>query len=81
MIGASSSLWTPEGEVSTLEKDVVHITKADLAILARFHEFAQKYQFSVVCPRCDTALMGANNDSTITPSVACKCRELRYIGG
>ncbi len=75
----ASSLWTPGGMVSTGEKDVVAISASDLAILARFHEFANKYGISVVCKRCDSAFTGKNSGhETTSQSVSCQCRELRY---
>jgi hypothetical protein len=73
-------LWTPEGVVD-LGKDQQAITREDLIILARFHEFAQKHKIEVRCMRCGASFTGNNNDASIakgSASVACRCRELIY---
>lgn len=74
-------MWTPDGEVPLQEKDVIQINQKELILLGHLHEFAQKYQISIVCKRCDGSITGNNNDSpdNRTPSVSCQCREWRFI--
>lgn len=74
----SDKLWTPSGEVPIAERGVVAISKQDLQVLARFHEFAQRYGLCVVCPKCDHSLRGANDGHQTSASVACQCREFRF---
>lgn len=73
------TLWTPDGQVDLREKDVIPINRRELIMLANLHEFSVKYGASYVCKRCDSAITGQNNDSTPVPSVACRCREFRYV--
>jgi hypothetical protein len=76
----SKSLWTPEGPVDLREKDVILVTDPmERVTFARFHEIAHKYHFTVTCQRCDHAIVGQNNDSTKILSVACRCREWRFV--
>lgn len=79
------SLWTPEGEHRLQEKDVVALTHAQLTALSFLHEWAFTYQLTITCKRCNSAVLGKNNDVDINqgkaPSVACQCTEWRYIPG
>jgi hypothetical protein len=79
VVGAQKTLWTPDGNVPVREKDVVPITRNDLGMLAMLHRFAQTHGLIVVCERCDTSLGGKNNGHEANPSVACQCREFRFI--
>lgn len=77
-----NSVWTPDGEHPFREKDVLPLTRVELVTLSHLHEFAQKHQITIVCKRCNSAIVGKNNDAEIRagqqPSVACQCREWRY---
>lgn len=76
---AGSKLWTPSGEVPIAERDVIPITAKELQMLSILHEFAHKYQITVVCKRCDSSLQGKNNGhETVSAGVACQCREFRF---
>lgn len=75
---AAKTLWTPGGNISLREKGVVPITQSDIAVLARLHEFASKHGLSLVCQRCDTAVVGHNADTDDKLAVACQCREFRF---
>lgn len=75
-----SSLWTPEGEKILTQRDVIPVVNPmERVTFVRMHEIAFKYGISLVCKRCDSAIIGQNNDSTPTLSVACKCREWRFV--
>ena len=80
---AKGGLLMPDGEViDTRPKD--EIVVADPSVrqaFIRFHEVASRYNLSVVCPRCDHAVVGANNDSIPGQkrSVACRCREWIFV--
>lgn len=76
-----SSLWTPEGEVNLLEKNVSHLTAQEGAALKAMHAVAQKYNIGLVCMRCDKAIQGANSGAESAYAVACQCRELRFPAG
>lgn len=64
------------------EKNVVELTTPELHMLSALHEFAQKYQLTIVCKRCNHSMGGVNSDSELkagkAPAVACQCREWRY---
>lgn len=72
------SLWTPDGEVSVKEKDVIRITRDELGMLAMLDRFSRKHGLMIICPHCDKSLLGKNNGQERTPSVACGCREFRF---
>lgn len=76
------SLYTPEGEVSLQEKDVIPINRRTLQVLAWLHEWAFNQQINIFCKRCEQPIRGQNNDANPqdTPAVACQCREWRYDG-
>lgn len=75
-----SSLWTPDGPVDLQEKDVIPVMiPMERVTLVRMHEIAHKYGLSIVCKRCDQAVTGQNNDSSPTHSIACRCREWRFV--
>ena len=76
-----NDLLLPDGSmVNLMPKDVIDVTNPmERQTFARFHEIAFKYGFSVVCKRCDSAITGKNNDSTQIHSVACQCREWRFV--
>lgn len=76
----AKSLWTPNGEVSTQEKDVTPISRDEIITLSKMHEIAFRHGMSVVCKRCDHAFTGQNNDQSRVLSIACQCRELRFDG-
>ena len=78
---AKGGLWTPEGIVDLRQKDITPVTHPmERQTWARFHEIAHKYGLSVVCQRCDCAITGQNNDQPgSTMSVACRCREWRFV--
>jgi hypothetical protein len=79
MASRGPSLWTPEGNVPLLGKDVVPISRAEIINLSKLHEFAQQHGLSLVCKRCDKAITGANANLQTGAAVACQCREFRYI--
>lgn len=76
---ANRSLWTPTGEVLTAEKDVVPVTRNEIILLSHLHEFAAKHQINIFCKRCEKLITGQNNDDSKRLSVACQCREFRFI--
>lgn len=78
---AKGGLLLPDGSVVDLRpRDVIPVTNPmERQTLARFHEIAQKYGLSVVCMRCDHAVLGNNNDTSPTLAVSCRCREWRFV--
>lgn len=74
------SIWTPNGEVSTQEKDVIAINQKELILLGHLHEFAHRHEIGIHCRKCGKDINGQNNDSpdNRTPSVSCQCREWRF---
>lgn len=78
---ANQGLLLPDGSVHDLrEKDVVPVANPlHRQAFARFHEVAQQYGLAVVCMRCDHSLEGRNNADTKVLSVACRCREFRFV--
>lgn len=70
-------LWTPGGVVHT-EKDVHELERQEMAVLANLHDFTSKYTVVLLCPRCDSAIVGLNADSDREFHIGCKCREWRY---
>jgi hypothetical protein len=81
MASIGNTLWTPGGEVPLLGKDVIPIGRADIITLSKMHEFAQNHGLALVCKRCDKSVTGANANLNAGASVACQCREFRYITG
>lgn len=82
MAKTGKHLFTPDGVVSLDEKDVVPLTPNYAIMLGLLHKFAHTYQLSLVCKRCDSALIGQNNDAEINAkgvSVSCQCTEWRYV--
>lgn len=76
----AKSLWTPDGPVDLREKDVTIISDPrERMLFIGFHEVAFRHTISVVCPRCDSAITGQNNDSGQVWAVACRCREWRFV--
>lgn len=78
---AKGGLLLPDGSVLDVRpRDVIPVVSPlERQTLARFHEVAQKYGLAVICLRCDHALQGHNNDTSPTLSVACRCREWRFV--
>lgn len=75
--GSATRLWTPDGDVTT-HQDIARATRRDMEILMAMHDVAQKFNLSVVCQGCDTAMVGKNaSPNSRLLSVACKCREIR----
>lgn len=75
------SLWTPDGPVDLREKDVIPVSNPrERMLFVGFHEISFRHHFTVVCQRCDSAIVGQNNDSGKVWSVACRCREWRFVG-
>ena len=79
MASIGNSLWTPGGEVPLLGRDVVPINQGEIILFSKFHEMGQKYGFTVVCKTCDKSVTGANANLNAGASVACQCREFRYV--
>lgn len=74
------SLWTPEGERTITQKDVITVVNPmERVTFGRMHDVAQKYGIALVCQRCDGAIVGKNNGTEPIPSVACRCREFRFV--
>lgn len=75
-------LWTPQGEVSLREKNVEFLSHSQLVALSFMHEWAHKFQLTIICKRCDSAVTGRNSDGDLQAgkhaSVACQCTEWRY---
>jgi hypothetical protein len=79
---ASGGLLLPDGSIhDTRPKDQVLVTNpAHRQAFARFHEVAQQYGLVVLCPRCDHAITGQNNDTPgAKTAVACRCREFLFV--
>ena len=74
----TGSLWTPDGEKPLYEKGVVRMTKSEGQLMHLFHYIAQKYNFAVVCQRCNMSLMGSNNGTESTAEVHCDCKSFRF---
>lgn len=75
-----NSLWTADGEVPLTQKDVIPVTREDIILLSKLHEFAFKHQINIFCKRCSKAIQGQNNDSSKLLAVACQCREWVFDG-
>lgn len=75
------ALWTPDGMVSTREKDVEALTREEIIIFSKMHEVAQRLHIVLLCKACDKPFVGQNNDTSKTLSVSCGCRELRFTVG
>jgi hypothetical protein len=64
------------------EKDVKPLSQRQLIMLSFLHEWAFQNQLTIVCKRCDTAVMGRNNDAELKAgkpaAVACSCTEWRF---
>lgn len=75
-------LITPDGPVYLDEKDVKPLNPQQLHMLSFLHEWAYENQLTIVCKRCNSAVVGRNNDAEIKAgkpaSVACQCTEWRY---
>jgi hypothetical protein len=80
--GRGRGLWTPQGEVPLAEKDVQFLTQHQLVMLSFLHEWAYKFQLTITCKRCNSAVVGRNSDADIKAgkhaSVACQCTEWLY---
>lgn len=74
-----NSLWTPEGEKLLSEKNVTPVPREELAFWTALHDYAFKYNLSIVCRSCNSAITGQNNDSAKVLAVACQCREFRFL--
>lgn len=74
-----SRLWTPDGE-RPLQMDTVDVKAPIVRVtLVRMHEIAQKYGIALVCMRCNHSIMGKNNGQEAVPTMACQCREFRFV--
>ena len=72
-------LWTPQGE-HAIEKDVEIIDNPmERVAFIRMHEVAHRLGLALICKRCDTAIQGRNNGEEAIPTVACQCREFRFV--
>jgi hypothetical protein len=71
-------LWTPGGVVQS--RDQIPLTLKELNVLAWLHEWAVKNGVSLVCQKCDGAIVGTNSGHEGNPSVKCTCREWVYRG-
>lgn len=79
---AKGGLLLPDGSIHDVRaKNQITVTHpAERQAFSRFHEVAQRYGLSVVCPRCDCAVTGQNNDTPgAKTSVACRCREWVFV--
>lgn len=58
------------------------LTQHQLVMLSFLHEWAYKFQLTITCKRCNSAVVGRNNDADIKAgkfaSVACQCTEWVY---
>lgn len=65
------------------EKDVKPLTQQQLIMLSVLHDWAFQNQITIVCKRCNSAIVGKNNDAEIKAgkpaAVACQCTEWRYV--
>lgn len=77
------SMWTPNGEIPLDEKGVIPIAnRTELALFAGFGDLSAKYNFTVVCKECNSALIGQNNkSSTGELAVSCNCRTWIWKNG
>lgn len=76
----AKSLWTPEGNRPLRERDVIPLNSTEVRMLSWLHQWAEKFQLSIICKRCDHSIHGRNNDdpSIRHVTVSCQCREWRY---
>ena len=75
-------LYLPGQGAVMLNKDVQEMSRNTLQTLSRMHDVnAELGGIEVRCMKCGESFQGANNDSPNQPtySVACRCRELRYV--
>jgi hypothetical protein len=81
-VAGKRHLITPEGPVYLEERDRIFLTREQLTALSFLHEWAFKYQLTIVCKNCNSAVRGQNSDGEINqgkhPSVSCQCREWVY---
>jgi formylmethanofuran dehydrogenase subunit E len=79
-----NSLFLPGRGRVMIDKDVQQISRRSLETISRMHDVnAEVEGIEVRCMKCGESFMGMNNDNPNqqTLSLACKCRELRYIRG
>lgn len=77
-----NSLWTPDGMVSTREKQVKILNSNQVKMLSWLHEWAHEEGINIFCKSCEKPIAGQNNDSPDRKyvSVSCQCREWRFVG-
>lgn len=65
------------------ESNVVAVPSDVMGFLAKFHEVAQKYQWALVCPKCQQQIQGSNTGHEKTYlAISCACTEWRgSLGG
>ena len=76
-IVAPQSLWTPDGEVNLGLRDQQMMNPQEMQVMRNLHPIAQKFNFCIVCMRCNKAVQGMNQGGETTFAVACQCREIR----
>lgn len=74
---AGNSLWTPDGEVSMRERDVIELKPQEVRMLSWLHAWAHEQQVNIFCKRCEKPITGANNDDPAAKAVTvqCQCRQ------
>ena len=80
MPSSAPNLWTPDGPI-LLHREIEPMSERDVRVLSAMHEVAFRHKIELRCAKCGSPFQGANNDSTRTLTVACRCRELRYTTG
>lgn len=69
-------LWTPDGNVALDSKDQHPLLPMEVQALSVLDAMGKKWpQLVLLCRRCDTAIVGKNNDGTRTLTMACRCSE------
>lgn len=74
----ANRLWTPDGDVSTHERNIQECTQQEMKVFENLHDLAQKLQLQLTCYRCGSPFEGYNQSpNSRTLSIVCKCREIR----
>src|SRR5947208_737944 len=69
-------LWTPDGPVAVDSKDRHPLRPIEVQALSVLDGMANKWpQLCLLCRRCDSPILGKNNDTTRSLTMACRCTE------
>ena len=72
-----SNLITTTNWNGSHENDVLSLTREEIKILIAFHDIAQRYDWGIVCSKCQRNLQGTNARTDRILAVTCHCTEYR----